>query len=226
MNKMKRTFALVAAAAGITLAAGSAQAVSSIDFVWNSTSTTTAGSLSTPLAASAFITGSIVLTGDGNTSVPGPWLIVFTMNFDTVELDFAGAKENVTAPLASGMANLTNTLSPITAGVNVDEANGIINQLDWSGNFSFPGGCQTCVVTLGTVKFHVVQGNGPQDPLVDRDITMGLFTPGLDGTFAQSGAAVTVNFGDAAAVVPEPTTALLVIGGLLGLGYAGRRSAR
>jgi len=218
MNKMKRTFALVAAAAGITLAAGSAQAVSSIDFVWNSTSTETV----TSPAASQFITGTIVLTG-GDT--PGPWLVVFTIEYDTVELDFAGAGEKVTGIL-SGM-NAANVLSPITAGVAVDEANGIINQLDWSGSFSFTGGCQVgCVVTLGTVKFHVTGATGTA---ADRDVRLGEFTAGLDGTFAQSGADVAVVYNDAAVtgpVVPEPTTALLVVGGLLGLGYAGRRSAR
>lgn len=219
MTKMKRTLALVAAAAGITLAAGSAQAITSIDFVWNNTSTTTV----TSPAASGFVTGSIILTGE-TTASGGAWLIVLTAEFDTNELDFVGAFEDSPAYAGAGTAmNPFVFLNPITAGVVADETNGIINQLDWNGSFTNLTGCGTgCVLTLGTIKFHVTNAGSPPS---DRDVRLGLFSVGLDGIFTGTGVAIPTAFGDAA-VTPEPTTALLLIGGLLGLGYAGRRTGR
>lgn len=214
MNKMKRTFALVAAAAGITLAAGSAQAVSSVDFVWLNSGTPTV----TSPAASSTITGALVLTGDA----PGAWLIVFTMQYDTAELDFVQGTELTTQ---IGPPMQANSIGPITPGVQVDTIAGTVNW-DFQGQFTNLTGCTAgCVITLGTVKFHVSNAGGNS---TDRDIRLGEFSVGLDGTFAGDGSDIPMNYGSGAVTgaVPEPTTALLVVGGLLGLGYAGRRSAR
>lgn len=213
MSSVKRNLALIAAVAGLTFSAGSAQAASAIDFIWTSNSTPT---IASP-AASSTVTGALVLTG-GDT--PGPWLIVFTVDYDTVELDFADALEFVTPQLEAGMANVGNVLSPITSGVAVNEGTGRINQLDWSGNFSFANGCiPGCVVTLGTIKFRVTAAAGDG---MDRDIRLGEFSTGLDGTFNQAGGDVVVNYNDAA-VLPEPLSGAFGVAALGALALLARR---
>jgi hypothetical protein len=76
------------------------------------------------------------------------------------------------------------------------------------------------------VTFHVVSSVLPS---TDIDVIASLQNTGVDGITLKVTPSQTTdgNFTGASVTgVPEPTTALLVIAGLAGLGYAGRRSFR
>ncbi|MEZ4215009.1 MAG: hypothetical protein R3E88_00895 [Myxococcota bacterium] len=213
MSSVKRGLALVAAVAGLTFAAGSAHAASAIDFVWLSSGTPTVASP----AASSTITGAFRLTGED----PGMWLIVFTLQFDTVELDFVNATE-MTNVIGAPMN--ANSIGPITSGVNVDEMGGVVNQLDWQGQFTNLTGCATgCVITLGTIQFRVASTGATGDGL-DRDIRLGEFSVGLDGTYSGMGVDLPATYGDGA-VLPEPMSAAFGAAALGVLGLIARRRA-
>ena len=64
----------------------------------------------------------------------------------------------------------------------------------------------------------------PGGSAADVDAIASLQNAGVDEISTSSGPGTAIFNG--AAVTPEPTTALLVIAGLAGLGYAGRRSLR
>ncbi len=214
MTKMKRTVALVAAVAGLGLVAGGAQAIASVDVIWKGTTSSTAVSP----AATSVITASFILRGDAT----GVFGIGFTIQYDTVELDAIGIKENAGSAAKVGKGN---QFAPLVAGGTIDDLTGTVLGFDSAAGIGAPG-CVNCTITLGSVQFHVANAaNGP----TDRDVIVGFFNAGVDGAINAAGGAVPVQFGDAAVTgptVPEPTTALLVVGGLLGLGYAGRRSSR
>jgi hypothetical protein len=59
---------------------------------------------------------------------------------------------------------------------------------------------------------------------LDIDVFASLQNPGVDSFEASGGASLTVGNFIGASVTPEPTSALLLAAGLVGLGYAGRRS--
>ena len=212
MMKMKRTIALVGAVVGLTLAAGSATAASSVSLVWKSTGTPTVAS---PAATTA-VTAQIVLTGDA-VGVAG---VFITVLFDTAELQAVTALEQV------AKVSMGNSFSPANPGFAIDNVGGEVSGLDWTVGLAT--GCISCTVTLGTVVFHVV---GAVNDASDIDAIASVEPGGIDAIIAVGGADVsgTTIFNGAAVTgpsVPEPTTALLVVGGLLGLGYAGRRSNR
>lgn len=216
MSRVLRTFAAGVISATVLLGAGSAQAISSIDFVWLDSGTPTLSPVTSNVHYGSVHTGAIVLTGDD----PSAFVIVFTLLYDTFELDFVAAREHF---VQIGPAMAGARLAPITAGVHVDEANGLINLLDWSGSFVNLDPCGAgCVVTLGTVTFRAFPSENAA--FWDRDIRLGLFTPGVDGVFTATGAFLPVAFGTAA--VPEPSEALLLTAGVGFLAYAGRRSNR
>jgi len=219
MTRAIRELAFAAAIASIALGAGSAQAISSIDFVWTGSDTPTLSPVTANLAPGAVYTGKIVLTV--SSSDPTPYLITLSLSFDTFELDFVQAWE-YSAKYPGGLNPAR--YDPITAGVSVDEANGVVSQLDWSGNFASASPCfATCVLTLGTINFRVA--NTSAEPASqDRDIRLGLFTPVTDGVFTYAGAAVPVAFGTAA--VPETAASVLLVAGIAFLACAGRRSNR
>jgi len=214
MTNFKRKLAVTVAAAGFVFAATAAQAIPSISIVWQNTGSATIG---TPtVTASSVINADIVLTGDSSgVAVNGVFISIL---FDTTELLAIGGQELSTVKLP-GMAN---TMSPIGAGTTVDNVNGVILGFDQA---TLDAGLGTAVSrTLGSVRFHVIGavGDGQDDVIgavlpngVDAITAVGNSVP-IEGAFV--GASVTAT--------PEPTTALLVIAGLAGLGYAGRRSLR
>lgn len=209
MNKMKRTVAFIAVVVGMTLAGGAAQAASSISLIWASTSTPTI----TGTVNSQTITALIVLAAD---SVDGVAAVDLDFTFDTAELDFV----KLTEP-GVNLPGMGNAFSPIVGGHDfLDEAAGIVEGFDQATTAT---GCIGCTVTLGSIQFHVVAPVGDASAL-DDVVATGTVLSALATTptvFAvTAGAEVEAN------TVPEPTTALLVVGGLLGLGYAGRRSVR
>lgn len=215
MVRVKRTLRALAAALAVTFAAGSAaSALSSVDIVWKSNGTATI----TP-SASDTITALIILTGDSPEGVGGVFVSIL---FDTAELDVVLVTEHV-GPAAK--VSMGNQFAPLAAGVTIDEAGGVILGFDSSSGLAT--GCISCTITLGSVVFHVT---APADFDGPNDVRLAVLSNGIDGIVSafsgtSGGALTTASFGNAEVVgAPEPTTALLVVGGLLGLGYAGRRS--
>jgi len=217
MTKLKRTAAFVVAVVGLTLAAGSASALSSVNIIWKSSGTDTvsptAGDVETAL---------IVLQGDATEGIGG---VFVTILFDTAELDVASVLEHSGKASKVGMGN---QFAPLNAGVTIDESGGQILGFDSAAGLAT--GCLSCTITLGSVVFNVT---APADNDGPNDVRLAVLGNGIDAIVSAvggtgGGATTTAAFGDAeiAGAVPEPTTALLVVGGLLGLGYAGRRSVR
>jgi len=217
MTKLKRTAAFVVAVVGLTLAAGSASALSSVNIIWKSSGTDTvsptAGDVETAL---------IVLQGDATEGIGG---VFVTILFDTAELDVASVLEHSGKASKVGMGN---QFAPLNAGTTIDESGGQILGFDSAAGLST--GCLSCTITLGSVVFNVT---APADNDGPNDVRLAVLGNGIDAIVSAvggsgGGATTTAAFGDAeiAGAVPEPTTALLVVGGLLGLGYAGRRSVR
>ena len=219
MVGLKRVTAFVVAVVGLTLAAGSASALSSINIIWKSTGTDTIPA--TP-AVSTTVTAAIVLQGDATEGIGG---VFVTILFDTAELDVASVLEHSGKASKVGMGN---QFAPLNAGTTIDESGGQILGFDSAAGLST--GCLSCTITLGSVVFNVT---APADNDGPNDVRLAVLGNGIDAIVSAvggsgGGATTTAAFGDAeiAGAVPEPTTALLVVGGLLGLGYAGRRSVR
>ena len=217
MVGLKRIAAFVVAVVGLTLAAGSASALSSVNIIWKSSGTDTISP-----ATSATVTALIVLSGDSPEGIGG---VFVTILFDTGELDFISALEHTGKAAKVGMGN---QFAPLNAGVAANEGTGTILGFDSATTAT---GCVGCTITLGSVVFHVA---APIDADGPNDVRLAVLPNGVDDIVSAAGgssggALTTASFGNAeiaGAAVPEPTTALLVVGGLLGLGYAGRRSVR
>jgi len=227
MIGLKRASAFVVAVVGLTLAAGSASALSSVNIVWgtpggpgNAGNGTVDGDSISPTASNT-VTAMIVLAGD-SVGIGG---VFVTILFDSAELDFVSALEHGGKAAKAGMGN---QFAPVVGGVDGSVA-GTISGFDSSAGLAT--GCISCTITLGSVVFHVT---APADSDGPNDVRLTVASGGIDGILSAyggsgGGALTTASFGNAeivGAAVPEPTTALLVVGGLLGLGYAGRRSVR
>ena len=215
MVAMKRTLGIAVGVLFLALSAGSASALSSVNLIWKSSGTDT--------LSSAEFSGIlfIVLQGDSPEGIGGVFAAIL---FDTAELDFVSASEHSGKASKVGMGN---QFAPLSAGVSANEGTGTILGFD-SGTTAT--GCIGCTITLGSVIFHVA---APADSDGPNDVRLSVQPNGIDDIVSaaggSSGGALTnASFGNAeiAGGVPEPTTALLVVGGLLGLGYAGRRSVR
>jgi len=230
MTNKIRGFA-VAAAGGLLLVAGAANALPSIDIIWKDNQSESIG---TPtVGSSSTIVADIVLRGDGDpaNSVIG---VFITIDFDAAELQAVSAFELGTVNLP-GMGN---SLSPIsTTNFNIDNTAGFVQGFD-QANASAPGLSALQSRTLGSVTFHVLNPTGDANDIdvIGNTSNAGVdgitFAPGEPGSATFSGASLT---GPVAPPpppppppppVPEPTTALLIVAGLLGLSYAGKRSSR
>ena len=208
MNKMKRTVAFIAVVVGMTLAGGAAQAASSISIVWAQSASDTI----TGTSPSDAITALIILQGDSVVGVSG---VQLSFTYNTVELDFVNMTENAGAAAKAGA--MGNQFAPLN-GTNTtfDEGAGTIDGFDSAT--LHPVACTGCTITLGSIQFHVTGAveSGAPDDVLSAGAVNDAFNNDVSGSVIHNGAEV----------VPEPTTALLVVGGLLGLGYAGRRSVR
>jgi len=203
MRKQVIALGLVAMA---VLIASSASALSSINLVWKKSGTDTISP-----APSATATVLIVLQGDSPEGVSGVFVSIL---FDTAELDFVSALEH-SGPAARD--SLGNQFEPIGAGVSVDESAGTILRFDSTSGLA--PGCIACTVTLGSVVFHVTASTDNDGP---NDVRIAIFQPAVDAIVSavggsSAGALTTASFGNAE-VLPEPTTGLLIVGGLLGIG--------
>ena len=166
----------------------------------------------------------IVLTGVFESAITG---VFITIEFDNGELEALSGFEIPTVNLP-GMGN---SFSPIAAGVTVNNVSGVIENFDQA---TVDAGFQSLQSrTLGSVTFRVVNPSvaaGEQDvritlsnvgidAIVINQATLEASTPGLVSAFAFESAEVV------SGAMPEPTTSLLILGGLVMLGYAGRRRA-
>jgi len=218
MSRTKRISAAVVSAAALLFMSTAASALPSVDMIWRNPANPTGANagtvLSTPtIGASSTVVADIVLRGDGTIATTG---VFVTIAFDNTELFAIGGLELTTVNLP-GMGN---TMAPVGAGVTVNQAAGQITNFDQGTNTA---GLVTGSRTLGSVRFHVIAVSGTGED----DVIANLSNTGTD-TISTPGGDTTANFGGASlnGPVPEPTTAILVIAGLAGLGYAGRRNLR
>jgi len=210
MNKMKRSVAFIAVVVGMMLAGGASQAASSLSMIWKNNGLNTI----TGQVNSDTVTAIIVLVGDSSTGVSG---VELNFTYNTAELDYVSSVEHSGKAAKVGMGN---QFSPLNSSNTVaDDVAGTITGFD---SATLAAGCLGCTITLGSITFHVT---GELESSVPNDVVISP-TSAVADTFNN----VTVADLNAAELggppVPEPTTALLVVGGLLGLGYAGRRSVR
>jgi hypothetical protein len=201
----------------LALFSSSAQALPSIDVVWR---TNQAASLSA--SVSSTVTADIVLRGSSSSVVTGVFL---TIGFDREELHAIGAKEFLTVNLPS----MGNLFSPVVPGVVIDNLTGRVTNFEQA---TLSTGLATSDSrTLGSVRFHVENPTGGSG---DEDVRASLENAGIDALIIGSetleagpGVQAAVNFGaasiDPIGLLPEPSTPLLVVGGLSMLGWAGRR---
>ena len=207
-----RIKALVVAIAGSMLLASGAQAIPSVNLVWRTpggpVSTIDTSTLAAP---SSNVVADIVLISD-DPAVNG---VFISIEFDNVGLEVLGSTELAVVKLP-GMAN---TMSPLGLGTALNQAAGLVTNFDQATLSAVACGLG-CNRTLGSVRFHVNAGAGGSGAIASLQNT------GVDAiTAVGSSVPVAANFnGVSITPTPEPTTALLVLAGIAGLGYAGRRT--
>ena len=224
MKKTKRISVAVASAAALLFMSTAASALPTVNMLWRQppgNSPTAAGAgviLQTPtIGVGSTVIADIVLTADGS---PGIVTGVFvSIAFDATELTGVGGRE-----LASvNLPGMGNTFAPVGVGVSGGGTSGLFTNFDTG---TLATGLTTGTRTLGSVKFTVTAITADSDP----DVIANLDNAGTD-TIATNVGSSGATFGgayigDNSPVVPEPTTALLLGAGLLGLGFAGRRNLR
>ena len=219
MKSTKRVLAAATFATAFLFMTSAASALPSVDIIWKTNQTSSIGTPS--IGASSTVVADIVLRGDGdaNNAVIG---VFVTIAFDTSELQAVSAFELGTVNLP-GMGNTPAPIS--TTNFNNDNGAGVVQGFD-QANASAPGlsGLGQSR-TLGSVTFHVVSAAGDA---TDIDVIANTTNAGVDGITFAPGVPGSSNFVGASVtgppIVPEPTTAFLLLAGLAGLGYAGRRN--
>jgi hypothetical protein len=214
MKETKRISVAIASAAALLFISTAAYAVPSVDMVWRSTQSNV---ISTPtISVSNTVIADIVLRNDGAPNVNG---VFISIAFDNTELFGIGGRELVSVNLP-GMGN---SMAPVGPGTNMDNANGVVTNFDVA---TTTAGLATGSRTLGSVRFHVISASGTGE----ADVQANIDNTGTDSIGTTAGLSTNTTFGAASLngppVVPEPTTAILVVAGLAGLGYAGRRNLR
>jgi hypothetical protein len=222
MLKMMRTIGLAAA---VLLVASQAQAVSSINLIWGgvgSSTVTVSSSVNTTLL------GNIVVTADA----AGITAIGISFEWDNDlrdELNWTGMGKE-TPGVKCGSGCLFNPVIQGYTEVYVESAlgsnGGVVGTFDQvTTNVT---GLVSKTRTMGTIVFSTNALNVVDDGI---DVQIVVLNNGIDGIVDSNSNIIsgivslgggTVNSG----VVPEPTTALLMVAGVLGLGLAGRRVAR
>jgi hypothetical protein len=220
MRETKRTCVAVLAASAILLMGTAASALPTINMIWRAPGVgANIGTATGGIGPSSTIFADIVLVADGVNTVTG---VFISIAFDPTELFALGAQE--LNPVS--LPGMGNQFSPISTGVFITETSpgvqaGTITNFDQQTTAT---GITTGTRTLGSVKFHVIAATGTGED----DVIANLSNVGTDTISTPTGD-ITANFNGASVngpVVPEPTTAILVIAGLAGLGYAGRRNFR
>jgi hypothetical protein len=218
---MMRTIGLAAA---VLFVAGQAQATSSIDLQWQNTGTST---VTVSSVAGTTLIADVVVAAD-TAGIKG---MVFSFVFDADlrdELNWVGGAETVGvgkcgsgcsfAPASPGFTDVQIESTSTTAGV--------VGSFD---SFTLNGSLVSKTRTMGTIIFSTNALNVVDDGV---DIQITLLNNALDAIIPTAGGTITANLGGGVVnsgrppTVPEPTTALLMVAGVLGLGLAGRRVAR
>jgi hypothetical protein len=207
MIKTKQIFVLTVAAAGLVLASSAAQATPTLSIIWQSTGTAT---LVSPTASATIVADIVIATN--TLTVRG---IFISIEFDVSELQAISASELQVVNLPG----FGREFRPLASGTSIDNTNGLVENFDQQTLSSGMFGGQTR--TLGSVTFHVV---GAANSSGDIDVIVSLQNAGIDDLNGPSGSFGGVFVG--ASVVPEPTSAILAMAGIAGLGYASRRSLR
>ena len=141
--------------------------------------------------------------------------VFISIEFDATELQAVSAKELATINLP-GMGN---EFRPISTSTLID--NGLGKVTDFDEATLSTGLTAGNTVTLGSVTFRVASTTGGP---TDIDVIASLQNTGLDAIVGGGDSAlIDANF-IGASVVPEPTTVMLVVAGIAGLAYAGRKS--
>ena len=137
-----------------------------------------------------------------------------TVGYD--ELDYVGGRE---------WSNPSIGQSPDGSGLTLyRDSNGVSEGLVTHFGVAFASGIEHATVTLGSIVFNVNQSaldNGIDIlPTIDPRFDNGVF--GLDGNDLAKRGLVAFE-GASVKRLPEPTTALLLVGGLAMMGWAGAR---
>jgi hypothetical protein len=223
MEMMTRTLKSIAAAAVLLLVASTAQAGAVISLIWRINGTDTIDPMVDMVGGLPFLGGTgyvldVVLSTD--VDVTG---VFISFNFDTDgenELNFisAGPIELGTAKVGMG-----NSYAPLSQGfASVVESGGSGGALEGFDQATLNTGLSSGSLTLGSMVFSANTGTADTD-----DIIGVILSNGIDAMLGAAGANIngsTTFLGATVTGVPEPTTALLVVLGLAGLGLAGRRS--
>ena len=201
----------------IRLAAAPVAALSSLDVTWRS-----AGSPKLPVGTTGVQIADITLTVDiGANTVSG---VFWSVGYDATELTAIGAREGDNSTLTTNLPSMGNEFAPIAPGADITTV-GIVTGFDQGtlGTGLVAGNTRT----IGSVKFNVTNviadGQG--------DVQVVIQQTGIDGIGDSSGTrcigALSRNdcpYSFGAALVPEPTTATLVVLGLgMGAFYNRRR---
>jgi hypothetical protein len=220
MIKTMRTLKIVAAVALLALVASSASA-STISLIWRKNSSDTLNT--STLATGENLLADVVLTADA-AGISGVFISFSFDNEGLNMLDFdsfpfgGSAVGGYELPLAP--PGKSAIYSPIVTGVTLNEsAIGLGGTILGFDEANASGGAVSSTVTLGSLSFSYtgVAGSTAVTPFLNPGI--------IDAVLTNAGTPITPTF-ESAFIVPEPTTGLLIVAGLAGLGYAGRRSIR
>lgn len=206
---------LIASAFLLLMCASTAHALPSIQIIWQDTQTPTLAA-----SPSATAVADIVLRGEEPLVISG---IFVSIEFDASELQAVGGREL----FAVNLPGMGNVFVPVGIGVTLDNVAGVVTNFDQA---TLEGGLATTDSrTLGSVRFHVLNptgGTGEADVIVSLK-NVGIDAIVLDGDAIEAGPgrAMLIAFDGADVILaaPEPATGLLLLCGVAGLGYAGRR---
>jgi len=212
-NSLKRTIVSVAALLGVIAVAGSASALSlNMEFA--------DGGTSINMSVSDTAQVQLFATLDPGSSGQGIFTVAASVNFDSSLTPLRCLEQGGTFNDGEGgvdWAPLTGGCGPPAGGISGQNVNSLEQANDSVGTLGGTFGR----IKLGSITFHA-SGAG-------TDLITPFFIPTIDGFLEQdfsSFTSTTPVFGAVVNIIPEPTTALLLGLGVVGLGLSGRRRRR
>ena len=214
---MQKRILAVAAMTASMFIASSASAINSIDITWRGLGSEVCAASPTQcadlglggltVAPSSTLIADLVLTADA----AGVIGVGVTVLYDATEVGYVSGQEFTSVNLP-GMGNI---MTPLSLGV-IDGG----DRLNGFDQAPLATGLISGTATLGSFKFHISSGVGDGADIIAAVV------PGTADDIIAGGGGVTTAIFNGASVTPEPTTAILPLAGVAGLGYAGRRSIR
>jgi hypothetical protein len=209
-NSLKRTIVSVAALLGVMAVASSASALSlEIEFA--------DGSDSIALSVSDTAQVNLFANIDPSGSNQGIFTVAASVSFGSSLTPLRCNEQGGTANNGVGGVNwapITSGCGPPEGGIDGQNVNSIEQANDATGTLGGTFGR----IKLGTITFHA-SGAG-------TDMITPFFIPSIDGFLDQDFTTFTSTapvFGGIVTIIPEPTTALLLGLGVVGLGLSGKR---